>query len=93
MNKFGNRLRELREINGLLLRQVAAHLETDVAHISKLERGERKGKREQILQLAIVLNVDSEELLILWLADQVYELVKDEKCAGKAIDIVKSEIK
>lgn len=92
MNKFGNRLRELREINGLLLRQVAAHLETDASHISKLEKGERKGKREQVLQLAHVLNVNSEELITLWLADQVYDLVKNEKCAGKAIDIVKSEL-
>jgi transcriptional regulator with XRE-family HTH domain len=93
MNKLGVRLRELREIKGMLLRQVAACLETDTAHISKLERGERKAKREQIIQLATLLDSDFDELITLWLSDQIYELVKDEKMANDAIDIVQSELK
>jgi transcriptional regulator with XRE-family HTH domain len=93
MNKLGNKLRELREAQGLLLRQVAAQLETDTAHISKLERGERRAKREQVVQIAALLNASSEELLTFWLADQVYELVKNEEMAKQAINIVNSELK
>lgn len=93
MNKLGDTLRELRESQGLLLRQVAAQLETDTAHISKLERGERQAKREQVIRFAILFNTNSEELLTLWLADKIYELVKNEKTAKQAINIVNSELK
>lgn len=92
MNRFGHKIRELREAGGLLLRQVAANLETDTAHISKLERGERKAKKEQAIKLALMLNADANDLLTLWLADQVYELVKNEKNAVQALEIVKTEI-
>lgn len=92
MNRFGRRIRELREAERLLLRQVASNLETDTAHISKLERGERKAKKEQVLKLARILNADLDELLTFWLSDQIYELVKNEKNAIQALEIVKTEI-
>lgn len=89
MNKLGNKLRELRESKGLLLRQVAAYLETDTAFVSKLERSERKAKREQVLQLATFFEYSSNELLTLWLSDQIYELVKNEEVA---IDSLKTTL-
>lgn len=46
---FGERIRELRESQGLLQRQLAANLEIDTPMFSKIERGERKAKREQVL--------------------------------------------
>lgn len=92
MNRFGCRIRELREKERLLLKQVASNLETDTAHISKLERGKRKVKKEQVLKLARILNADLDELLTFWLAGQVYELVKNEKKAILALEIVKTEM-
>jgi len=53
---------------------------------SKIERGERKAKREHVLKLAKLLQTDEKELLTLWLASQVYEVVKDE---NNAIDALK----
>lgn len=87
MNKLGNKLRKLRENKGLLLRQVAAYLETDTAFVSKLERNERKAKREQVLQLATFFEYPSNELLILWLSDQIYELVNKEEFAIDSLKI------
>jgi transcriptional regulator with XRE-family HTH domain len=87
MNKLGNKLRELRENKGLLLRQVAAYLETDTAFVSKLERNERKAKREQVLQLATFFEYPSNELLILWLSDQIYELENKEEFAIDSLKI------
>jgi len=92
MNNFGRRIRELRKTEGLLLRQVAAYLETDTAHISKLERSERKAKKEQVMKFALLFSTDYNELLTLWLSDQIYELVKNEENAMQALDIVKTEI-
>lgn len=60
---------------------------------SKIERGERKAKREQVIKLAEMLNTDANELLTLWLAGQVYELVKNEAIALKAILEVEKELK
>lgn len=87
MNKLGNKLRELRENKGLLLRQVAAYLETDTAFVSKLERNERKAKREHVLQLATFFEYPSNELLILWLSDQIYELANKEEFAIDSLKI------
>ena len=48
MNQFGDKIKQLREANGLLQRQVANQLEMDSPMLSKIERGERNAKREQV---------------------------------------------
>ena len=89
---LGKRIKELREEKGLLQRQLAAELEIDSPLYSKIERGERRAKREQVIKLAKLLQVDENELITLWLAGQVYELVQDEKNAINAIKIVEKEL-
>ena len=42
---FGNRIRELRDKQGVLQRQLAALLEIDTPMFSKIERGDRRAKR------------------------------------------------
>ncbi len=90
---FGERIKELRESQGLLQRQLAASLEIDTPMFSKIERGERKAKREQVKLLANLLNADTSQLLSLWLADQVIDLIKKEPQANEALEIVQKEIK
>ena len=85
---LGKRIKELREEKKLLQRQLAASLEIDTPMYSKIERGERKAKREQVLKLAKLLDTDKDELLTLWLAGQVYEIVKDENNAIDALNYV-----
>jgi transcriptional regulator with XRE-family HTH domain len=89
---LGKRIKELREEKGLVQRQLAAELEIDTPMYSKIERGERRAKREQVVKLAEMLETDLHELLTLWLAGQVYEIVKDEKVANAAMNFVKSQI-
>lgn len=93
-NYFGQRVRELRDKNSILLRQIAAHLEVDTALISKLEKGDRNPNKEQVIKIAEFLNVESDDLLTLWLADKVESAVaNDENLASNAMDIVKNKIK
>ena len=61
--------------------------------LSKIERGERKAKKEQVPLFEKILKVKKDELLTLWLADQVLELVSNEPVALKAIDLAQREIK
>lgn len=90
---LGQKLRELREKKGMLLREVAAHLEIDTAMISKIERGEKSCKREHILKLAKVLESSEQELTVLSLSDSIYPIVKDETYGIKALDQVKKRLK
>ncbi|MEA4867894.1 hypothetical protein SDC9_105431 [bioreactor metagenome] len=89
---FGERIRVLRESQGLLQRQLAANLEIDTPMFSKIERGERKAKRDQVLKIAGLLKTNEQELLALWLADQIKELVSDEDQALQALKIAEQDI-
>lgn len=90
---FGQRIKELRESKELLQRQLAASLEIDTPMYSKIERGERRAKREQVLKLAKLLQTDADELLTVWLADQVYDIIKDEETAENVLRVAESAIK
>ena len=59
---FGNRIKELREGQGLLQRQLAVALGVDVPMFSKIERGDRRAKREPVVILAQQLNANEDEL-------------------------------
>ena len=91
--KLANRIKELRESQGLLQRQLSAQLEIDTPMFSKIERGERRAKREQVLKIAELLKVDEQELLALWLADQILEITTDEEQALQALKMAEKEIK
>lgn len=94
LNYFGQRIRELREKNKLLLRQVAAQIEVDTGLMSKIERGERNPSKEQVVKIAKCLDTDQDELLTLWLADKVESAVGEEKkIALDALDIVKKKFR
>ncbi len=77
--QFGEYLRNLREERQLLQREIASMLEMDMALLSKIERGTRRARREQVNAFAIAYDIDPKELDRRWLVDQVMELLKDEK--------------
>jgi transcriptional regulator with XRE-family HTH domain len=79
MNLFGQKIKELREQQGLLQRQLAADLEIDTPMYSKIERGDRRAKREQVMLLSGLLGVDDEVLLSIWIADQIIDAVGEER--------------
>ena len=91
-SQFGEKIRTLREQQHLYLRQVAPLLEMDTAQLSKIEKGLRQLKREQIPIIAEILKASSDELMTLWLADQIYEVVKDEKMANQAMQVAEKKI-
>jgi len=92
-SQFGEKIRSLREQQHLYLRQVAPLLEMDTAQLSKIEKGQRQLKKEQIPLLAEILKADKVELETLWLADQLMQLVKDEPTANEALKTVSKKIK
>ena len=91
---FANKIKELREGKQLLQRHVSAALDMDNAMYCKIERGDRRAKREQIPLIARILQTNAEELLILWLADQLIATVADDTTiADKALKIAQQTLK
>ena len=92
--KFTERIRQLRAERQMPQRKFAAVLEIDTATYCKIEKGERRVKAEQIVIIADLLKTDKDELLSLWLADQVTAVVDDEhKVADKALNISKQNLR
>lgn len=89
---FADKIKQLREDSGQLQRKIAAVLDVDAGLYSKIERGERLAKREQVIALAKILHTDERELLTLWLADQVYGIVEYEQTANDVLNIVAENI-
>ena len=91
---FGQKIKELREEKGFVQRQLATVIEVDTPMYSKIERGKRKAKREHVKLIAKKLNVNEKELLTIWLADKVLDVVNNEKeIKNEVIKYVQNEIK
>jgi Fic family protein/DNA-binding XRE family transcriptional regulator len=85
-------LKNAREQKGFKTREVAQLLEIDQALISKFESGTRKPTREQIVKLASLLEIDFENLLILWLKEKIIHEIGHEEFALKALHLAEIEI-
>jgi transcriptional regulator with XRE-family HTH domain len=94
VNHLGHKIRELRESQNLLLRQVAAELEMDTALMSKIERGERNASKQQVIKIAKYLKANEEDLLTLWLADKIEStIVEEPTIAYQAMKIANKKLK
>ena len=90
---FGNKIKALRDEQGVLQRQLAAYLEIDTPMFSKIERGDRRAKRSQVIQMATYFKVDEKEMLSLWLADKILsDLEGEDELKLTAIEIAKNEL-
>lgn len=93
---LGNKIKSLRDEQEVLQRQVAAYLEIDTPMFSKIERGDRRAKRSQVILLAKYFHVDENEMLKLWLADKVLDVMEGEddiELKQNAIKVAKEQIK
>jgi len=88
---FGNKIRTLREEKQIPQRQLVATLEIDTATYCKIEKGDRRAKQEQVSILADLLKVDSKELIRLWSADKVYDIIAEEE-ATQILNVVAESI-
>ena len=90
---LGNKIKELRIKHEVLQRQLAAYLEIDTPMFSKIERGDRRAKRSQVILLAKYFHIDEKEMLTLWLADKVLDALDGEKeLRLDALDIARNEL-
>lgn len=93
MDNFGDTIRKLREGKELPLRTVAAFLDIDQAILSKIERGQRKATREQVVKLAEYFKVKQNDLLVAWLSDKLVYEVQNEDFALQAMQVAEEKVK
>ena len=92
MQNIGELIRSLREKEGWPLRKVAAFLDIDQAVLSKIERGQRKLKKEHVIKLADFFNYNEKEMLITFLSDQIIYEIGNEDYAKEALMAAEEKI-
>jgi HTH-type transcriptional regulator, competence development regulator len=93
MKTIGTILRELREVKGLLLREVGASLSIDPTILSKIERDGRMPTKEQVKALAEFYNDNKNDVLIAWLSDKVVYFIQDEDLALQAMEVAEEKVR
>ena len=89
----GKKLRHIREEKQLPMRRVAALLDVDVAILSKMERGERRIKKEIVLKLADIYSYNADELLVSFLSDKILYEIQDEDLGIEALKVAEERAK
>ncbi|WP_026904287.1 Fic family protein [Pedobacter glucosidilyticus] len=88
-----SKIKTARIKKGLKVRELAQLLMVDSSLVSKFESGVRKPSRDQIIQIAQILNIDAHELLIDWLSEQVVEQVGYGNFALEVLSVAEEKIK
>ena len=81
---FSDKIKQLRIESGKRQKDLAMAIGVDVPAYSRYEHGERRPKREQVLKLARIFKTDPNELVAMWLADEAYSHIAQDKMAQRA---------
>ncbi|MCI2060054.1 MAG: helix-turn-helix domain-containing protein [Bacteroidales bacterium] len=93
MRLFPEKIHQLREEKNLFQKDLAEVLSIDTPAYCRIEKGERRARRDQVITLARYLNEDKEEFLTLWLADQVSVVLStDIKIAKRVLSLADQSI-
>jgi len=90
---IGQKIKELRENSGMLQRELASKLNVGDGFLSKIERNQKVLKREHLVSISKIFNFPYNELETLWLANKVYDLIKNENQAIQVLKVAEQEIK
>ena len=90
---LGQKLKELREEHQFVQREVAAKLEVDTAYVSKMENGTKQVSRSWLPILAEMFTAELDELEILWVADKLVGILKEERLKAEALEQAKIQLK
>lgn len=90
---LGQKIRELRESNGMLQRQLASKLEIGDGFLSKVENDQKTIKREHLKTISEIFNYSFSELEALWIGSKVYDIIKGEEEGINALKVAEQQIK
>ncbi len=85
-------LKSTREKRGLLIREVAGSMGIDASLVSKFESGTRKPTKDQVIALASILDIDTDELIVAWLSERILYEIGDDELVIKAMRVAEKSI-
>ncbi len=88
---FGEYIRELRNLNGLTLTQLAAKLDLDSANLSKIENGKREFDEKRLLKLAKVFKLNIKELRKEFVSDQIAKQIYECDCTKEMLVVAEEK--
>lgn len=89
--RFGAWLRELRSKKGLALREVAAAVEMDQAHLSKAELGQRIPTADQVARLANFFEIPAAHMEARRVAERALQEIESSPLAQEALLLLREE--
>jgi len=90
---IGQKIKQLRESTGMLQRELASKLNFGEGFLSKVENDQKQLKRDDLKKLSRIFKTSFHELDTLWLANKIYDLVKDEKQGSDALKVAEKQLK
>ena len=90
---IAQKIKQLREESGMKQRELAAKLDIGEGFLSKVENDRKLLKREDLKKLSKLFNVVQSDLETLWLANKVYDLIKDENQGLDALKVAEEQVK
>ena len=93
MSKIGITIRKKREQKKILTRELASLLQIDAAMISRFEKGTRLPSKNQLIQLASILEINEKSLMVQWLSEKILNEVGDEELAIEAMKVAEEVVK
>lgn len=88
---FTEKIKELRIQKQMPQRQIATALDIDTATYCKIEKGERRAKKEQVAILSEMFHIKMIDHLTLWLADKVTDMVSDQHVVASKVLLMTAE--
>ena len=88
---FGEYIRELRNLNGLTLTQLAAKLDLDSANLSKIENGKREFDEKRLLKLAKVFKLNIKKLRKEFISDQIAKQIYECDCTKEMLVVAEEK--
>ena len=88
---FGEYIRELRNLNGFTLTQLAAKLDLDSANLSKIENGKRDFDKKRLLKLAKVFKLNIKELRKEFISDQIAKQIYECDCTKEMLVVAEEK--
>jgi len=92
LTTFGERIRKLREEQGLPQRKIAAQLDIDTSLLAKYERNERHPSKELINKIAELFEIDYCELINEILSDKIAYQILVEEADTKILRVAETKV-
>ncbi len=91
--KFNEKIKQCRLEKKMLIREVAALLNVDASLYSRFEKGVRVPTKEQVKQIAIILDTPINDIMVLWLSDKLVQFLQYEDLGLEALMVAEEQVK